>query len=277
MSHAPRWILAALFAAVLALPAAAQTAPGADARLAATEAAYGAAKWPKPAPARHGIAPATIEAPGWSADEVRYDPRRAEARVRFAPASEPGAEPRAPQAALRLRLFPSAAAARKQLLLDLAGCQARLEPLAGPGDVTFADAAAAPALVHGVFGNVGFTLRALEPGASLEPLALALGEALRAAAPQDAPAEPAPRIVRVDVASPAPPGAPTRITIDLDPAAPAPAALAAYCSAGASALAVEGGFELYPAAPGPVTVEVLACGPDLRVTRQRVELVVPAE
>ncbi|MEZ6187945.1 MAG: hypothetical protein R3F62_23420 [Planctomycetota bacterium] len=248
--------------ALAASPALAQ-----DPRAARLEERYGVAGWPASAPARLGLDPATVEFAGWTQLALERDARRAEARASYGPAGG------AARVQLVLRRYDTPRAARQGLLEGLGVVQATLAPRQGLGDLAFATPGAKPDLVLGTWGNLGFTLRALEAGVHVTPLLPALDAALRETAPA---ADPElvvlPRALGVEELEAAP-GGPVRFALVLDPAAPAPAALHFACTQDASVLSTAEGYALYPAGPGAVEVTVSLLSADLRRGELRVQLV----
>ncbi|MBX3466698.1 MAG: hypothetical protein KF878_07360 [Planctomycetes bacterium] len=258
--------LAALTALALALPGVALAQDDALARAAEV---YRLAAWPAPGPARAGVAPAAVGAPGWVVDGQTVHPARGEATVRLVQ-PETKAE-----VALSARVLESPAAARAALLRRLAAVQRPLEPVAGVGEVAFGGAVGGRlVLLHAVRGNVLVEVRATEgrervPAEALRSIALALDALVMAAPPVEPGQVAGPRLLGVRVA-PARAGAPARVALDLDPAGP-PAAFVLFESPDdVSVVEVDGGWELIAPAPGTVRLTVWAASKLLWPTRAEV-------
>lgn len=263
--------LAALTALALALPGVALAQDDALARAAEV---YRLAAWPAPGPARAGVAPAAVGAPGWVVpgwvvDGQTVHPARGEATVRLVQ-PETKAE-----VALSARVLELPAAARAALLRRLAAVQRPLEPVAGVGEVAFGGAVDGRlVLLHAVRGNVLVEVRATEgrervPAEALRSIALALDALVMAAPPVEPGQAAGPRLLGVRVA-PARAGAPARVALDLDPAGP-PAAFVLFESQDdVSVVEVDGGWELIAAAPGTVRLTVWAASKLLWPTRAEV-------
>ncbi|MCA8923191.1 MAG: hypothetical protein KDD82_15355, partial [Planctomycetes bacterium] len=181
-----------------------------------------------------------------------------------------------------VRRYESPAQARAALRGALAQVQATLSRRADVGDLAFGTAGGPLSYVIGTYGNLGFVLRTLhakqKARGDLAPLVRGLDEALRATVPLDDGAPvPLPRVLGVELpAAAGAVGSATPFQLSFDPAGASAVALAFDCSADASVLQTEEGFELYPARPGPVEVTVRFVTADLRAGSYRFTLEVPA-
>ncbi len=258
---------ALLALAVLALPGLAVGQD--DPRLARTAEAYGAKAWPAPGPARLGVSPRAIAAPGWTARGFEVDPRRGEGALRLRE-EKAGAE-----VVVAARVLATPADARAALLRELAAGQRVLEPVAGVGEVAFGGGTKATLhLLHAVRGNVLMEVRAVARSEALGPeavvtLAMALDALVLGAPPLEPGQAAGPRLLGVRVA-PARVGAPAAVALDLDPAGDAAAHVVFECSGGASVVQTDAGWELFAPEPGRVKLTVWAASKELRVATAEV-------
>ncbi|MCO5166355.1 MAG: hypothetical protein M9894_08325 [Planctomycetes bacterium] len=264
--------LAALTAlAALALPGVALAQEDAIARAAEV---YRLAAWPAPGPARAGVAPQGVRAPGWVADGYTVHPARGEGTLRLVHAESKA------EVALSARVLETPAAARAALLRRLGAGQRPLEPVPGVGEVAFGAAVDGRlVLVHAVRGNVLMEVRSLLRVAGerervpaddgLRGLALALDQLVLAARPLEPGQAAGPRLLGVRVA-PARAGAPARVDLDLDPAGPAADHVLFESLDDVAVVDVGGHWELLAPAAGTVRLTVWVASKDLWAARAEV-------
>ena len=242
----------ALLIALLALagPVQAQSLDRPGARERAAE-AYAAHRWPAAGPAKIGIDPAAIQAPGFERLDMRVDPRRGAGIVRLV---TPKSKKRLPAAIVEVQVHGTAAAARDDLLSRLMTVQARLTQEEGLGEVAFGMRSGTRLeFVTGAVGNVTYVARA-QSQVDVAPLAAAVTRLVNAAPAREGRTV-APRVLACEV-EPATVGQPAKVVLDLDPASPPAAYTAISCSNGASVLETKAGYELYASKPGTVTITV---------------------